>query len=107
MSVLFDKALEVIKVKLEEDNAFSERAPLEPGDIIQLLGLCLNSTYFLFQGECYLQIHTVSMGSPIYPIMCNLFIESFEQKALATASHRPRWWCQYVDDAHTVLELSG
>ena len=51
MSVLIDKMLEVIKVKLEEDNTLSERTQLEPDDIIWLLGLCLNCTYFLFQGE--------------------------------------------------------
>ena len=44
------------------------------------------------------------MGSPVSPIVCNLYMESFEQKALATAPHRPRWWCQYVDDTHTVLK---
>ena len=41
--VLTDKVLEVIKLKLEENNTLSERTLLEP-DIIRLLGLCLNCT---------------------------------------------------------------
>ena len=44
------------------------------------------------------------MGSPLSPIVCNLYMESFEQNALATPSHRPRWWNRYVDDTHTVLK---
>ena len=77
-SVPIDKALLVIKEKLEEDNTLSERTPLEHDDIIQLLGLCLNCTYFLFQGEYYLQIHRAAMGSPVSLIVCNLYMESFE-----------------------------
>ena len=49
-SVSIDKALEVIKRKLEEDYTLSERTPLKPDDIIQLLGLCLNCTYFRSTG---------------------------------------------------------
>ena len=71
-SVLINKALVVIKEKLEEDDTLSEGTPLEPDNIIRLLGLCLNCTYFLFQGEYYLQIHGAAMGSPVSPIMCNL-----------------------------------
>ena len=33
-SVPIDKALEVIRLKLEEDNTLSERTPLEPENII-------------------------------------------------------------------------
>ena len=50
----------------------------------------LNCTYFLFQGEYYLQIHRVAMGAPVSPIVCNLYMESFEH------------W--YIDDTHMVLK---
>ena len=66
-SVPIDKAVLVIKEILEEDDTLSARTSLEPDDIIQLLGLCLNCTYFLFQGEYYLQIHRAAMGSPVSP----------------------------------------
>ena len=89
-SVPVDKALEVVREKLEEDLTLSERTPLAPDDIVKLLGLCLKCTYFLFQGEYYLQIHGAAMGSPVSPIVCNLYMEYFEQRALATAEHPPR-----------------
>ena len=105
MSVPIDKALEVIKVTLEEDNTLSERTPLEPDDIIQLLGLCLKCMYFLFHGEYYQHIHRAAMGSSVSLIMGNLYLESFEQKALTTQHHidlgvGASMW----DDTHTILK---
>jgi hypothetical protein len=78
-SVPVDKALEVVRDKLEEDLTLSDRTPLAPDDIVKLLGLCLKCMYFLFQGEYYLQIHGAAMGSPVSPIVCNLYMEYFEQ----------------------------
>ena len=89
-------------MKLEEDNTLSEKTLLDPDDTIRLLDLCLNFTHFPFQGEYYLQIHGSAMGSPVSPIVCNLYMDSFEQKA-AKAPHRHSRWHQYVDDTHMIL----
>ena len=77
---------------------------MAPKDVVTLLGLCLNCTYFLYQGQFYQQIHGAAMGSPVSPIVCNLYMEDFEQKAIAMAAHPPTWWRQYVDDTHTKLK---
>ena len=53
--------------------------------------------YFLFQDQFYEQVEGVAMGSPVSPIVVNLCMEYFEQKALSTAP-TPRFWCRYVDD---------
>ena len=44
------------------------------------------------------------MGWPVSPIVCNIYMEDFEQRALAEASDPPRWWKRYVDDTYTVLK---
>ena len=44
ISVPVDKAKDVIRKKLEEDDSLSKRAPLSPSDIITLLDKCLKCT---------------------------------------------------------------
>ena len=54
---------------------------------ISLLEFCLTHTYFLFQGKYYEQVQGAAMGSPISPIIANIFMEEFEVKALQSFSH--------------------
>ena len=43
------------------------------------------------------------MGSPVSPIVANLYMEYLEQKALSTAPHpTPRFWGRYVDDTFVI-----
>ena len=43
------------------------------------------------------------MGSPISPIMANIYMENLESEALLTSSHAPRFWRRYVDDIFAVI----
>ncbi len=102
-SVPLDKAL-IVAQKLEEDRSLSERTPLSPANIVRLLEICLKCTYFVVNGQFYLQTHGAAMGSPVSPIICNLYMEDFKQKAIATAEHPPLWWFRYMDITHTKLK---
>ena len=86
-SVSVDPALKVIKDLLEKDPTLKERTVLPVEDISLLLDFCLKNTCFSFQGQFYEQVEGAAIGSPVSPIVGNLYIEYFEQKALSTAPH--------------------
>ena len=53
---------------------------------------------FQWREKFYEQTHGAPMGSPLSPVMANLFMEEFEKKALATSTLKPGFWFRYVDD---------
>jgi len=42
------------------------------------------------------------MGSPISPIVANIFMEHFENKILKDAPLKPSVWFRYVDDTFDI-----
>ena len=88
-SVPIDPALNIIKDLLQKDEKLSDRTVLSVQNIIEILGFCLHNTYFSFQNKFYEQFEGVAMGSPVSPIVANLYMEHFERKALWSASNPP------------------
>ena len=79
-----DVTLQIIKERLENDTKLKDRTNLTPEDIIELLHFVLTTTYFKFNGEIYRQKFGTAMGSPVSPIVANLFMEYIEPTAIAT-----------------------
>ena len=96
-----DPALGINKDLLEKYPTLKERTLMSVGDIVLLLEVCLKNTYFSFQGQFYEQVEDAAMGSPVSPIIANLYMEYLEQKALSTApTPRLQYW--YVDDTFVI-----
>ena len=101
-SVPIDPAFKIIKDLLLKDPTLKDRTVIGVDDIILLLESCLKNTYFSFQGQFFEQVEGAAMGSPVSPIVANLYMEYLEQKSLGTALHHPRFWCRYVDDTFVI-----
>ena len=88
-SVPVDPAINMVQQRLTQDPTLSQRTQMSIPQIVTLLEFCLKNTYFLFQDKYYEQVNGVAMGSPISPLIANLFMEEFEVKALQSAPHPP------------------
>ena len=73
-SVPIQPVINIIKNKLENDKDLKLRTSMSIEHITSLLEYCLKSTYFVFKGQYYEQLEGAAMGSPLSPIIANLYV---------------------------------
>ena len=99
-----EPAIKIIQKHLEDDKDLSNRTSMTVNHIIRLLDFCLKNTYFSLQGRFYEQTEGAAMGSPISPLVANLFIEDLEVQAIRTSPTSPTLWKRFVDDTFTIIK---
>ena len=48
----------------------------------------------------YEQLQGAAMGSPVSPVIANIYMEYFESLAIPSSPTLIKWWLRYVDDFH-------
>lgn len=96
------ETLNIIEERLNNEPNLADRTNLPVHVIIELLTLCTDSNYFELNGQIYRQDEGMPMGSPLSPVFANIFMEDFEQKAIASSTVKPEVWLRYVDDTFVI-----
>jgi len=68
---------------------------------MDLLNLCLTSTYFQYNGKHYKQLYGTAMGSPVSTVsvfVAEIVMKHVEERALATCRQTIPLWLRYADD---------
>ena len=100
-----NETLDIIKKQLEDDTKLKLQTNLNVDDIMELLKFIVTTTYFSFRDTIYQQKFGTDMGSPVSPVIANLFMEWLEQQAILTApiTCKLKLWKRYVDDVMEVV----
>ncbi|XP_070401572.1 uncharacterized protein [Nothobranchius furzeri] len=99
------EVVETVRKQLQEDSTLEDRTNFTPDQICTLLDLCLTTTYFKYNEGFYRQKHDCAMGSPVSPIVANLYMEEVERKVLGSFKGRsPSHWYRYVDDTWVKIK---
>ncbi len=72
-------------------------------ELKELFHFATSQSHFLFDGNFFDQIDGVAMGSPLGPVLANLFMAIKEREWLSNCNSPPLFYRRYVDD---ILELS-
>ncbi|PNF42699.1 hypothetical protein B7P43_G14177 [Cryptotermes secundus] len=101
-NVPVNEVLHIIENKLHDDVTLAERSVLQVGAIMELLEVCLRTTYFQVDDKFFQQKDGMAMGNSLSPIVSNIFMEHFEKLALDSTPYKPSLWLRYVDDTFVV-----
>ena len=76
---------------------------------MKLLEFILTTTYFVFRDQIYCQKFGTAMGSPVSPMVADIFMEFLEQLAIASVpvECKPKLWKRYVDDILEIIKRHG
>ena len=82
---------------------FTVELVLPTDDILDLLNLCLTSTYFQYNGKHYKQLHGTAIGCPVSVVETGVVMQNILQHALATYTRTIPLWIRYVDGTFTAV----
>ena len=93
-SIPLQLALQCTEIAVQQSTV---KLPLPTEDIMDLLNLCLTSTYSQYKGKHYKQLHGTAMGSPVSVVVAEIVTQHVEERALATCRQTIPLWLCYVD----------
>ena len=82
------------------------RSRLTESSFRKLICMSTTSVEFLFNNDVYKQKDGVAMGSPLGPILANIFVGFYEEKLFASFPKPPTYF-RYVDDTFVIFDNSS
>ena len=91
--------LETIDIAVDLIHTNNTNFPINKTELKQLFLFATSETHFLFNGSYFDQIDGVSMGSPLAPVLANLFMSHHERTWLSNFKDSTvLFYRRYVDD---------
>ena len=100
-SVPLDFTIDIILDKIYNQNLISTK--LTRDEMKLLLEICTKEMHFSFDGNIFRQVNGVAMGSPLGPVIANIFMVELEKRLIPTMSNKISLWFRYVDDTFTFI----
>ena len=99
-----EETIKILADKAFTNNWFNETHQLNLSrmDLVDLLRASTKDQLFQFNGQLYEQIDGVAMGSPLGPLLANVFMGSIED-TLEREGKMPSFYKRYVDDTLTIM----
>ena len=68
----------------------------------ELLILSTKNIYFTFNNETYIQVDGVAMGSPLDPVLANMFMVELQKSVIPDLNDKVKLWKRFVVDTYCL-----
>ena len=100
-NVPLNETIDIILIKVYDENKIDTKIP--KSILKELLYLCTKHVHFKFNNEIYIQCDGATMGSPLGPLLANIFMISLEDSTLPKLELYLCNWKRYVDDTFAYV----
>ena len=100
-SVPLDYTIELILDKIYKEKLIKTK--LKRGEMKKLLQICTKEMHFSFNGVIYRQVNGVAMGSPLGPVLANVFMVQLEKTLVPQLDETVALWYREVDDTFPFI----
>ena len=101
-SISVPDVLQLINSKISTYTNFINVCNIPTEIFIKLLEFTITNCIICFNRKFYKLLQGGAMGSPVSPIIANIYLEYFETLAIPTSIALIKWWIRYVDDVHSA-----
>ena len=102
-NVPLDQTINIILKRIYDDNEL--RISISRNEMKELLLLCTKKVHFIFNGKIYMQVDGVAMGSPLGPVLVDIFMIELEKAILPELTECIKYWKRYVGDTISFVKL--
>ena len=100
-NVPLEKTIDIIIRKIYQEKKINTNIPKE--HMRTLLYLCTKHVHFSYEGILYMQVNGVAMGSPLGPVIANIFMSELETITIPLLDKIVQNWKRYVDDTFAFV----
>ena len=102
VNVLLETTIDIILRKIYTNNELT--TSLTKKGMKELLLLCTKNVHFTFNRQCYIQVDGVAVGSPLAPLLTDIFMVELE-RSLIPNFRKIKCWRRYVDGTVCFVKI--
>ena len=101
-NVPVNETIEMVLNKIYKKNQQSNMN-LRREEMKHLLETAVKNVLFRFMNRTFIQVDEVAMGSPLGPLLADIFMAELEKKLNRFSTNKPIVWYRYVDDIFCIF----